>query len=246
MPAHGPRTSILIPAYNEERLLPETLAAVRDSFAALDEKSYEIVVCDNNSTDRTAAIAHGHGARVVFEPHNQIARARNAATAQSRGEWLIYLDADTLLNPQLLEATLRALESGRICGGGSVIQFGKGKPNHVGAALTALWNTVSRTLDLAAGSYLFCLRPACEAIGGFDESLYASEEIAFSRAVKRWGRERRLHFRVLTEAPILTSARKLEWYGQWRLLRTVALFALRPWAVKKRDACKMWYTRPPE
>ena len=73
------KISIIIPAFNEERLLGETLDHVktaRAAFIALGWES-ELIVCDNNSTDRTADIARAAGAAVVFEPVNQIARARN-------------------------------------------------------------------------------------------------------------------------------------------------------------------------
>src|SRR3954463_8316175 len=118
-----PRISVLIPAFNEEAHLPRTLESVRACFAEVGEASYEIVVCDNNSTDATTAVAERLGARVVFEPHNQIARARNTAAERSVGEWLIFLDADTSLNAGALRATLRLLEGGGVCGGGSVLCF---------------------------------------------------------------------------------------------------------------------------
>src|SRR5258707_934644 len=118
-----PRISVLIPAFNEEAHLPRTLASVRESFEAVGETSYEIVVCDNNSTDATTSIAERLGARVVFEPHNQIARARNTAAERAQGEWLIFLDADTLLNAAVLRETLRLFEAGGICGGGSVLRM---------------------------------------------------------------------------------------------------------------------------
>ncbi|HET6407695.1 MAG TPA: glycosyltransferase, partial [Chthoniobacteraceae bacterium] len=60
--------SLLIPAYNEEKLIAETIAQVQRSFTTVAHSAYEIVVCNNNSTDRTAAIAEAQGARVVFEP----------------------------------------------------------------------------------------------------------------------------------------------------------------------------------
>lgn len=72
--------SFIVPAFNEEKLLPETLRCIRESASVLTSKgvSWEIVVCDNNSTDQTSIIAQEHAARVVFEPKNQIARARNS------------------------------------------------------------------------------------------------------------------------------------------------------------------------
>jgi glycosyltransferase involved in cell wall biosynthesis len=237
------RFSVIIPAYNEEKLLPRTLASVRASFAAVGNPEYEIVVCDNNSTDRTARVAEAAGARVVFEPHNQIARARNAGAERSRGEWLIFLDADTMLNADLLALTLRAIDAGGLCGGGSLVKFDRGQLGWLPDRLARFWNRVSQTANLAAGSYVFCLRTAWEAVGGFDRSVYAGEEIYFSIALKRWGKPRRLRFRVLTGAPIATSARKMDWYSPWQIVWQVARLMV-PWANKRRAACEMWYERP--
>src|SRR5882672_352802 len=74
------KISVVVPAFNEERLLPGSLLSIRaamEGFARFGWKS-ELIVCDNNSTDRTAEIAKSAGAEVVFEPVNQISRARNA------------------------------------------------------------------------------------------------------------------------------------------------------------------------
>lgn len=244
MAAHS-RFSVIIPAYNEESLLPRTIAAIRESFASVGESSYEIIVCDNNSTDRTGQVAAESGAKVVFEPHNQISRARNAAAAQAEGEWLLFVDADTSLNPALLAATLKRISAGGLCGGGSTLRFDQAMVGSIPAALTWLWNKISVALNVAAGSYLFCLRDAWREVGGFDERVYAGEELYFSRRIKRWGRTRRLRFRILQDAPIVTSARKMEWYGQWELLRHIVLL-LMPGALKRQESCGLWYSRPPD
>ncbi len=73
-----PDYSIIIPAYNEEELLPATLASVGKAMQAVSSHRGEIVVADNDSSDRTAEIARDAGARVVYEEHRQIARARNS------------------------------------------------------------------------------------------------------------------------------------------------------------------------
>jgi glycosyltransferase involved in cell wall biosynthesis len=238
-----PEISILIPAFNEESLIGEVIDSVRQSFAALAPRGYEIIVCDNNSTDRTAEIALGKGARVMPEPHNQIARARNTAAKAARGTWLIFLDADTFLSPALLKNTVAALESGQVCGGGSVLAFDSQSIGFFAGLLLKTWNPVSALLGLAAGSYLFCYREAWVETGGFDETVYAGEEIFFSRKLKRWARERGLKFKVLTAAPILTSARKMEWYGQWEIISTMLRMAW-PGTINRREKCGLWYTRP--
>jgi glycosyltransferase involved in cell wall biosynthesis len=237
------RLSVLIPAYNEESFIAATIDSVHRSFSETRRDSYEIVVCDNNSTDRTTEVAQGAGARVVFEPHNQIARARNAAAKAARGQWFIFLDADTLLNAATLRATIAALESGHTGGGGTEVWLETDGVGASGRRLVQAWNAISRTLKLAAGSFVFCRREAWLATGGFDERIYASEEIWFSRKLKRWCRANRLNFLILSGAPVITSARKLRWYSAWQLFRQFAVFLI-PGAWRKRENCAMWYTRP--
>ena len=81
------RVSVVIPAFNEEKLLPASLAAIRAAAAAFEFRgwTWECVVCDNNSTDGTAACARAAGATVVFEPVNQIGRARDACVRAGGG-----------------------------------------------------------------------------------------------------------------------------------------------------------------
>jgi GT2 family glycosyltransferase len=239
-----PDVSVLIPAYNEEALIGGVIDSVHLSFASMPDRPYEVIVCDNNSTDRTAEIAAAKGAMIVVEPHNQISRARNAAARAARGKWLIFLDADTLLNPQLLHSTLTCLESGKFVGGGSTIAFDKEIHNSFAILLTHVWTTISVLLRLAAGSYVFCKREAWAETGGFDEQFYAGEEIFFSRRLKKWGRQRGERFKIITGAPVVTSARKLEWFDQWQLLSRMLLLAV-PGALKRRERCGLWYERPP-
>ena len=93
--------SIAIPAFNEAKYLPETISAARCASRVFDAAGWasEIVVCDNNSTDDTAEVARAAGVRVVFEPFNQIAASRNAAGRAVKGEWLVFIDADTRVSP---------------------------------------------------------------------------------------------------------------------------------------------------
>ncbi|HEY8251721.1 MAG TPA: glycosyltransferase, partial [Burkholderiales bacterium] len=97
------KVSVVVPAFNEERLLAGSLTAIRAAARAFDDAGWacELIVCDNNSTDRTAEIAREAGARVVFEPVNQIARARNAGAARASGEWLVFVDADSYPSREL-------------------------------------------------------------------------------------------------------------------------------------------------
>lgn len=242
MPIDGPDYSIVVPAYNEEELLPGTLAALREAMAVVPRRG-EIVVVDNNSTDPTPALAAAGGARVVFEPVNQIARARNAGARAARGRFLVFVDADTMVPPDVLQASLDALDSDRVVGGGCAVSIDFGT-NGAARFLLRLWNRVSVKGRLAAGSYLFSRRDAFEAVGGFPQSVYASEELWLSRTLKRWGRARGMEFRVLDGTPVRSSGRKGEWYSASTLVATTLLLVLFPFLVRSKRFCWLWYRRP--
>ncbi len=222
------KISVVIPAFNEEKLLGGCIDSVRAAFAGQPEPAeHEIIVCDNNSTDGTSALAALRGARTVFEPLNHISGARNSGAAAAGGDWLLFIDADSLLSPATLRETLALMRGGACVGGGAVIAFDPPPPCW-GRVLTGLWNLISRSFGLAAGSFLFCRKDAFAAAGGFSPALYAAEEIALSRALKLRGAARGLAFKIITRAPHLSSGRKFRLYGFTYVLREVFKFAARP------------------
>jgi glycosyltransferase involved in cell wall biosynthesis len=240
----APDYSIIIPAFNEGAELPATLAAIRAAMAA-QRLTGECIVVDNNSTDSTAAIATAAGADlVVFEPINQIARARNTGAQASRGQQLIFVDADTRICAELLAEALRQLATGS-CGGGAIIEF---ENTHQAGLLgrwgIAAWRRISTFTRTAAGSFLFCQRAAFEAVGGFDQKLYASEEVRLSRLLRKWGRAHGLSFDIITQPAARTSARKFHWYSGPKMLGWVFFMMLVPIAVRSRRLCGFWYKRP--
>jgi glycosyltransferase involved in cell wall biosynthesis len=234
--------SIIIPAWNEEELLPATLASVQAAMASIVGLTGEVIVVDNSSTDATAQIAADAGARVVHEPHRQIARARNAGAKAAIGCYLIFIDADTTIPPALLRSTLDALDSGRCCGGGTQMEM-DGPPDIGAAASLLLWNAMSRIMRWAAGAYVYARRDAFEAVGGFDERFYASEELHLSAALRRWGLRNTYAMTILCE-PVITSARKVHWFGPRDMLRLTWRLLLRPSRLTDRRFCDLWYRRP--
>ncbi|MDX2110230.1 MAG: glycosyltransferase [Verrucomicrobiota bacterium] len=235
--------TLIIPAYNEEAELPATLASVRAAMAMALPRAGEVIVVDNNSKDRTAAVAEALGARVVFEPYNQISRARNAGGNAAVGRYLIWIDADTRIPPELVRLALEQLESGQVVGGGAAVAYDCELDGFSRRALTA-WNWLSRTQKLAAGSFVWCLQEAFLATGGYSEEVYASEEIWFSKALKRWARPRGLRFEIITSARVITSSRKMQWYSPGRLALIMCGHLLFPWSVRSRRLCAFWYHRP--
>lgn len=232
--------SILIPAYNEEHHIAGAISSVKASLAAVGVEDYEVIVCDNNSSDSTGKLATEEGARVVFEPHNQIARARNAAAKAARGEWFIFVDADSEVSADLLDATIKLIRLGTTGAGGALVAFDRNDLGwHVLLGLR-FWNTISRTMGWAAGSYVFCRREAWEETGGFDEDWYAAEEILFSRALTRWCRARGLRFKIITGCRLRTSSRKVDTYSIWQMVKLLAAL-MRPGALKSQSRCQYWY-----
>ena len=213
------RISVIVPAYNEERLLPESLRSVRAAMQAYDEAGWasELIVCDNNSTDRTAEIARLAGARVVFEPVNQISRARNTGAAAAAGDWLVFVDADSFPTPALFADLTAAIGSGRCLAGGATVAVADG--GRLAAAIVRSWNLLSRATRWAAGSFFFCDTAIFRRIGGFSLTLYAAEEIDLSRRLKRIARADRRGMVILHRHPLLTSARKAHLYTPREALR---------------------------
>ncbi len=233
--------SIIVPAYNEEALLTGTILELRTAMASVPLDG-ELIVVDNNSTDKTAEIAGGLGARVVFEPMNQISRARNAGARTARGRYLVFVDADTRIAPALLRQALGNLESGRCCGGGAVVVLDSDM--HRGARLVLrFWNWLSVRLDLAAGCFVYCRREDFVGCGGFSEQVYASEEIWLSRCLQRAGRRTGRGFCIISKPGAVSSGRKLLWHGQGQQLALLVLL-LFPFLVRYKRFCGFWYRRP--
>lgn len=235
--------SFIIPAYNEEAYLSACIQSIRRS-TENQSWNYEIIVVDNNSTDDTRSVARDEGATVVFEPKNQISRARNRGASEASGKYLIFVDADSQVNPNLLQSTQRALIDRNAVGGGALIEFQENVPEWVENSLNQ-WNRISRNWNLAAGSFLFCTSKAYHWAGGFSEQVYASEELLFSRELKRYGRFRHRPFIILENTRLQTSARKVDWYSYWTQILGLFMFILMPWAVYDRTLIQWyWYWRP--
>ena len=193
------RASVVVPAVNEAQGLAASLRSIRQAMKVLDTArwSSELIVCDNNSTDRTAAIAREEGAQVVFEPINQISRARNTGAASATGDWLIFVDADSHPSRGLFADVLRAIENGRCIAGGSTFRFDA--PDRAIAFVAWSWNTISRLMRWAAGSFMFCEAATFREAGGFNQELYAAEEIDLFRRLYTWRETLRFIWRTVVQ-----------------------------------------------
>lgn len=225
--------SVVVPAWNEARRLCATLDALHGAATRLDV-DYEVIVVDDASTDDTAARAVECGARVLPVAFRQIAATRNAGARASRGEHLLFLDADTLVDDAVLGAALAALAAGA-AGGGCAVRLQGHPPWHVRLGVEAS-RLAFRAARIAPGCFLFCTRAAFEAAGGFDETWYAGEDVAMSRALARQGRF------VILEQAVLTSGRKLRQYPLRAQLGLLLRLTLRGRGMlRSRDGLWLWY-----
>ncbi|ARV61248.1 glycosyl transferase family 2 [Nostocales cyanobacterium HT-58-2] len=104
-----PLISIVIPCYNAEQFLTETV----ESILRQTLTDYEIILIDDGSTDSTAEVIKSFGSRVKFKfgPNQGASIARNRGTELAQGQFIQYLDADDLLRPDALERRVNALEA---------------------------------------------------------------------------------------------------------------------------------------
>ncbi|MDR4519353.1 MAG: glycosyltransferase [Nitrosomonas sp.] len=235
--------SIIIPAYNEEQLITHCLNAVAESLNAnaRTDFTHEIIVVDNNSADKTAERARKSGAHVVFEPINQISRARNAGAAAARGDWLLFVDADSLLNPGMVADILACIDSGRYVGCGSLMKMPESP--WWGKVILKTWSIVSVTFAWASGALVVCRSDAFREVGGFDQNLYAADEIYLSGLLKQWGRRHGgLKFTILKHHPLITSARKLRLYSSSEIAKQFFKVVCSPRkALQNRNKLPIWY-----
>ena len=199
------KLSIVIPAFNEAKRIAACVQSVLSALQAnpRPDLASEVIVADNNSTDATAELARRSGAVVVFEPVNQISRARNAGGKAATGDWLLFIEADAWLSAETMADMLRVIENGQCAGGGCVVAMDQAP--FLGRHLIRSWNWLARACKWAAGSFVFCRAQAFRDIGGFSQELFAAEEIEFSRKLKRWARAKGLKVVILTP-PTRTSA----------------------------------------
>jgi glycosyltransferase involved in cell wall biosynthesis len=236
------KISVIVPAFNEEKLLGASLAEIKSAAAAFLQRGwqFELVVCDNNSTDRTAGIARAAGAKVIFEPINQIARARNAGASLATGDWLVFVDADSHPGEKLFADVAREIAAGQTLAGGVTIRLDENL--FVAGLITGVWNWTSRFNRLMAGSFIFVEAAAFRELGGFHNELYAAEELELSQRLKKMAAARKQKIVILHRHPIKTSARKMRLYSTQEILRFLLRSIFRhQQTIRDREAVYMWY-----
>ena len=222
--------SIVIPAFNEEESLPQTLYAISLSIERLDNKlEVEVVVVDNASTDQTAQVAKSFGVNVVTELTPSIGAARNRGVNASKGDLILFLDADVIISKYALQVLIEETSSlGLELGGLRAIY----RPKKLSSWLMcAYWDWRRESSGVPQGVAQFVSRSLFFKTGGYDESLFMSEDVEFYSRARSMLRQYNGTSLILQDAIVWPSTRR---YDKWSGIKfiffqnpLVAKFALR-------------------
>ena len=237
--------SVVIPAFNEERFLPQTLKHLHQAaehLGAVPDRHVEIIVVDNASSDWTAEIALASGTRVIPVPEHNIARVRNAGAGAASGDLLIFLDADTLIPETLLSRIVQVMEEPSCLGGAVDTDYQPARP--LIRAYLRLWRLIGLSFGMAQGALQFCRRDAFSALRGYDEAIYMGEDVDFYWRLSKLAKARGQHIRLLRDVQVTPSCRR---FDQWPTLRT--LIKTNPFYItlyrRRRSAWHGWYRDVP-
>lgn len=208
--------SVIIPTLNEAASIETVLASVRESLQTLTNdgavtsdtpgaKVFEVIVVDGGSTDKTCALAQGLADCLIQAPRGR-ARQMNAGAARARGEYLLFLHADTCL-PGDAGAQLNAAIGVKTAWGRFDVRI-EGESAMLGV-IAKLMNWRSRLTGIATGDQaMFVQRDMFERVSGFaDQPLM--EDIELSRQLLAFAQP------MCLPGPARTSGRRWEARGVW-------------------------------
>lgn len=206
-----------------------------DSIRSQKFSNYEIIVSDGGSTDKTMEIAASSGCQTVIDnEHHHPSWQRNNGAAIARGEILLFLDADTILQDDFLSRVVAEFTDQRLVGAGFYINFNPNKSSYnIYSGLYNFFCFVRQYFAPASiGAGILAQRVAHEAIHGFDPAIYVAEDYDYCYRISKKGK-----FRMIRTLPILYSSRRLQKEGgltvglKWGCM---ALFTLFNFRIKKK------------
>ncbi len=203
--------SIIIPTYNEAEYLPRLLKSIK----AQDYRDCEIIVADNSSQDGTRRIARANGARVVAGGVPGIGRNRGAQAA--RGEFLLFVDADTVLPEGFLSSIMARFEKDFIDICVPWIRPIDGT-NPIYRTIFQFSNTFFKLMEViqpqGLGVCILTTRRLHARIGGFSEKVRVSEDFDYINRASLVGR-----FRVYSHVYVYHSVRRYQAEGVGSLVQ---------------------------
>lgn len=202
-----PLISVIIPAHNEEHYLPVTLEALKKQ----TYRYFETIVVANGCSDRTESVARDRCDRFIWLEDRCLGRARNLGGKKAHGELLVFLDADTVLEPESLEKIADAWS--RDYAMGTV----KGWPDSKRLSHRLLYcfkNFLHRThLHYGSSGVIICWKDFFKSVGGFDETLHVREIGDVMRRMRELGQ-----YKYVATTAATTSMRRYQRFGTSRMV----------------------------
>ena len=197
-----PFISVIIPAHNEAEFLPATLEALRGQ----KYRPFETIVVTNGCSDNTAEVVRGKCDQLFELEERGLGPARNLGAEKARGNLLLFLDADTILEPDALQVIARKFK--RHHSAGTL----KGVPDYDKASYKLIYllkNFVHKShAHHGSSGVILCWKDHFNAVGGFDNELYLRENSDLMKKLRQFG-----GYKYISSTPAITSMRRYEKTG---------------------------------
>jgi len=241
----NPKLSIIVPAFNEEKTVARAIASLRNAAEVYKRErgcDAEIVVVNNNSADRTGEVATEAGAdAVVFEPVNNIGKARNTGVKAAHGEFIAFCDADNQVTENLLVLIHDHLENPHIAGGGTWIE--PANHNLKINFFYFVWGIYVRCSRVGVGM-MHCRKKDFDSFGGFDETIFAAEDVQLAYDLRKLGKPRGQKFNLIHKGWIITSTRKIDQTPLHVMLGKLIGFGFGlQKKIRSKEYCEHWYDK---
>ena len=232
------RLSIIIPAFNEEKLLPETLRRIRLAMAPFAGEC-ELIVVDNESTDRTREIAERFGATVVTEKVKNIGAIRNTGAKSANGNVFIFFDADTFIPENLLTVIDEKMRDPKCFGGAVDVDYGDFERPWL-RFMKRAWKFWGPVFNMKQGAAQFFGSEVFAKIGGYDERIYLGEDIDIYWRLTKYAKQDSGKLEFIEEPKVITSTRRFDKMSLWNtMVLTHPVFILLNW--KRSKPWRQWY-----
>lgn len=199
--------SVVVPAYNEELIIATCIQHLQ---AQIFDQPYEIIISNNNSTDRTAEIAKQLGVRVLNTTEKGYVHAAIAGVQAAEGEIIAMTDSDTRVPPHWLQRIYDTLQAQpELAAVGGPFEFHDG-PRGVRAVIKLL-NGISPRLMIASlsGMNMAFRRSAYEAVGGFNPKINLQADTYLGNRLAKYGKTM-----LIRDNVVLSSGRRYQTVGQ--------------------------------
>ncbi|MGD8506177.1 MAG: glycosyltransferase [Candidatus Bathyarchaeota archaeon] len=222
--------SIIVPAYNEANYIHRMLISLQNQIF----RDFEIIVKDGGSSDRTVEVAKRYANTVVSSKDISVSDARNQGAKYAKSDVLVFVDADTVLPPDMLQKISDLLEDESVVGGSCrKIPESNSVLDRMVYEFVNLSTYLSAYLHIggAHGNCMFVRKDVFEKTGGFNPLIHIAEEQELVRKAMRFGK-----FVFLLDQCVLENPRRIQEWGRFKLHTTWFNGTLRSFKVQEKQA----------